>query len=73
MKDGISQREMDLIVRNEAKWREFMIRKIEKIEKDQTDMVVTMTTLKLKIGFISGIFGAVAGFVGTLLTKKLGG
>lgn len=73
MKDAISQREMDLIVKNETKWREYMIRKIEKIEKDQNDMVVTMTTLKIKIGLISGGFGALTGLVSTLIAKKLGG
>lgn len=73
MKDGITEREMNLIVKNEAKWREFMIRKIEQIEKDQNAMVVTMTTIKIKIGFISGIFGTVAGLTASIMAKKLGG
>lgn len=73
MSEGISERELSLIVKNEEKWREFLIRKIEKIEKDQSDMVVTVTTLKIKIGLISGGFGALTGLIAGLVTKKLGG
>lgn len=73
MKDGITEREMNIIIKNEAKWREFMIRKIEQIEKHQNAMDVTMTTMKIKIGFISGIFGTVAGLAASFMAKKLGG
>lgn len=71
--DGISQRELDRIVHNDSEWREFMIRKIELVEKNQNKMAVTMAESKIKIGFLNSVFGALAGFAAAYLSKILGG
>lgn len=70
---GISQRELDRIVHNDSEWRAYMIRKIERLEKNQNKMAVTMTESKIKIGLMNSIWGACAGFAAAYLTKKLGG
>lgn len=64
----MTEKEIDRILGNDKEWRKFLLQKIEAIEKEQREMIITMTTLKVKLGFISAIFGLVGGYI----TKKLG-
>jgi len=64
----MTEKELDRILGNDKEWRKFLLQKMEAIEKEQREMVITMTTLKVKLGFISAIFGLVGGYI----TKKLG-
>jgi hypothetical protein len=64
----MTEKELDRILGNDKEWRKFLLQKMEAIEKEQREMIITMTTLKVKLGFISAIFGLVGGYI----TKKLG-
>ena len=64
----MTEKELDRILGNDKEWRKFLLQKMDAIEKEQREMVITMTTLKVKLGFISAIFGLVGGYI----TKKLG-
>lgn len=76
---GPTDKEIALIVSNEQKWREYMLEEIREVKRSQETLVTAfanerleINTLKVKFGFIAGIFGAVAGLLGSYLTKKLG-
>lgn len=64
----MTEKELDRILGNDKEWRKFLLQKMEAIEREQREMIITMTTLKVKLGFISAIFGLVGGYI----TKKLG-
>ena len=64
----MTEKELDRILGNDKEWRKFLLQKMEAIEKEQREIIITMTTLKVKLGFISAIFGIVGGYI----TKKLG-
>lgn len=64
----MTEKELDRILGNDKEWRKFLLQKMDAIEKEQREMIITMTTLKVKLGFISAIFGLVGGYI----TKKLG-
>jgi hypothetical protein len=64
----MTEKELDRILGNDKEWRKFLLQKIEAIEKEQRDMLITLTTLKIKLGFISAVFGLLGGYI----TKKLG-
>lgn len=68
----ISDRELDRIVSHEKEWRKHVLREMEQIKKDQLNLMITVTTLKLKMGIITGSVGIVFGFVGAIIQKKLG-
>ena len=64
----MSDKEFDRIISNDKEWRRYLLQKIDDIEKEQKEMIITLTTLKIKLGFISAVFGVLGGY----LTKKLG-
>ena len=64
----MTEKELDRILGNDKEWRKFLLQKMDAIEKEQREIIITMTTLKVKLGFISAIFGLVGGYI----TKKLG-
>lgn len=77
---GPSDKEIQLIVSNDQEWRRFMLEEIKEVKRSQHDLMKVVTSerlelnaLKVKVGFIAGIAGAVAGWLGHFATKKLGG
>lgn len=55
---------------NEREWRRFLASEVATIKRNQDEMMITMTTIKIKIGFISSIFGAIGAIVVGFVTKK---
>jgi hypothetical protein len=64
----MTEKELDRILGNDKEWRKYLLMKMEAIEKEQREMIITLTTLKVKLGFISAVFGLLGGYI----TKKLG-
>lgn len=64
----MTEKELDRILGNDKEWRKYLLTKMEAIEKEQREMIITLTTLKVKLGFISAVFGLIGGYI----TKKLG-
>jgi len=64
----MTEKELDRILGNDKEWRKYLLTKMEAIEKEQREMIITLTTLKVKLGFISAVFGLLGGYI----TKKLG-
>ena len=64
----MTEKELERILGNNKEWRRFLLTKIDTMEREQRDMIITITTLKVKIGFIASVFGLLGGY----LTKKLG-
>lgn len=61
-------KELDRVLNNDKEWRRYLLEELKEIRKEQRDMIVTMTTLKVKLGVISAVFGLLGGYI----TKKLG-
>ena len=61
------------LLENEREWRRFLSSQISEIQKNQTDMMLMITTLKLKVGAVSSVFGAVGAMVVTWLSKHFQG
>lgn len=64
---SMSDEKLEQIVTNEKEWRKYLFKKVEKIEEAQDQMNITITTLKIKYGFMASFFGVVGGFLATLL------
>lgn len=64
----MTEKELERILGNDKEWRKYLLSKMEAIEKEQREMIITLTTLKVKLGFISAVFGLLGGYI----TKKLG-
>jgi hypothetical protein len=60
------------LLESEREWRRYLVEKVEKIESSQTDMLLTLTTLKVKVGAFSSLFGAVGAMFVTWISKKMG-
>jgi hypothetical protein len=67
----MSEEKLQAIIENEMEWRRHLLKKMEGIEKEQRGMLLTLTTLKLKIGAISSVFGLIGGLVMNYFHKKL--
>lgn len=67
----MSDKELDIILENDKEWRRHILKKISSIEDDQQDMLVTMTTLKVRFGLISGVFGTIAGTIAGFIADKI--
>lgn len=50
---------LEIIVENEREWRKHIYNRLEAIENKQDKLSDTATTLKVKVGLISTIFGAI--------------
>ena len=51
----MTNKEIELLAENEREWRQYMITKIDRIDKE-------MSTLKIKVFGIASLFGGSAGF-----------
>lgn len=60
---------ISVIANNEKEWRKHILRELSEVKKSQSDMLITVTTLKIKFGMIGGVFGTIGGFLGTILIK----
>ena len=58
------------LLENEKEWRRFLAKEVAEIKKNQNDMMVTITTLKIKVGAISSVFGAIGAIIVSFITKK---
>jgi hypothetical protein len=61
---------MERELENEREWRRYLTKQIDEIQQNQNMMLVTMTTLKIKIGAISSVFGAIGAIVVSFVSKK---
>lgn len=57
---------------NEQEWRAHILKKLDKLEDNQSELLVIATTLKVKIGAFASGLGAVAGILASFVMKKLG-
>jgi len=62
----MERREVEHLVNNEAEWRRYIMAELSDMKKNQTELLITVTTLKVKFGVIGSVFGAIAGVVGSL-------
>jgi hypothetical protein len=60
------------LLESEKEWRRFLMSEVQDIKKTQNEMLLTMTTLKIKIGAFSSVFGAIGALAITWITKKMG-
>lgn len=63
--------DIDLILKNEEKWREYQFKKLDDMDKRLIGLEITAATLKVKIGLISGFFGALSSTVVSFLFTKM--
>lgn len=63
----MERREVEHLVNNEAEWRRYIMAELSELKKNQTELLITVTTLKVKFGLIGTVFGAMAGGVASLL------
>jgi len=54
---------MNQEIENEKEWRRYLMSEISEIKKSQQETLVTLTTLKLKVGAISMVFGAISSVI----------
>jgi hypothetical protein len=54
---------MNQEIENEREWRRHIVSEMQDIKKNQQEILMTITSLKLKIGAISAVFGAIASWV----------
>jgi hypothetical protein len=57
---------------NDQEWRSHILKKLDKLEDNQSELLVIATTLKVKISLFASGFGAVAGLAASFIMKKLG-
>jgi hypothetical protein len=67
----MERREVELLINNEAEWRRHILLDLTAMKNNQTDLLVTVTTLKVKFGMIGAVFGSVAGTVAALVVDIL--
>lgn len=63
----MERREVEHLVNNESEWRRFILSELAEVKKNQTELLVTVTTLKVKFGMIGAVFGSLAGAVASLV------
>jgi len=61
---------MNQDIENEREWRRHLMSEVSDIKKNQQELLVTVTSLKVKIGAISVIFGALGSFIHSLVGPK---
>lgn len=67
----MERREVEHLVNNEAEWRRYIMAELSELKKNQTELLITVTTLKVKFGLIGVVFGSMAGGVASLLIDIL--
>ena len=55
----------------EKEWRQNLMQEIHIIKKEQREILVAVTTLKVKIGIVGGFFGMLSGLVTALITSAV--
>lgn len=55
----MSEENFKMLLDNEKEWRSHILERLDRIEKKQDLISETATTLKVKVGLISTIFGAI--------------
>lgn len=68
---SMSKDRIDQVVSNDKEWRELILTKIDKIEDNQVNMLVTITTLKVKFGIIGSAFGFIGGAVVSVIAALI--
>lgn len=63
----MERREVEHLVNNESEWRRFILCELAEVKKNQTELLVTVTTLKVKFGMIGAVFGSLAGAIASLV------
>lgn len=63
----MERREVEHLVNNESEWRRFILSELAEVKKNQTELLVTVTTLKVKFGMIGAVFGSLAGAIASLI------
>jgi hypothetical protein len=58
---------LEAIIESEQEWRRKLWEKVETIEINQRDLLVTATTLKVKYGMMAGFFGSLGGILVTVV------
>jgi hypothetical protein len=54
-------------IENEKEWRRYQLKKLESIDKRLSALEITATTLKMRVGVISAVFGALGSGVISLI------
>ena len=67
----MERKEVEHLVNNEAEWRRYIMAELSDLKKNQTELLITVTTLKVKFGLIGAVFGSMAGKVATLIVDIL--
>lgn len=67
-----NEKDINLIISNEKEWRKHTLEEMRELRKTQQELLITVSTLKVKVGLISGIFGTIAGALATMFSKKFG-
>ena len=67
----MERKEVEHLVNNEAEWRRYIMAELSDLKKNQTELLITVTTLKVKFGLIGAVFGSMAGGVATLIVDIL--
>lgn len=56
---------------NEKEWRDHILKKLEKLEDKQEQLLLIATTLKIKVGLLSSISGFLSGVLSHFFHGKL--
>lgn len=56
---------------HEKEWREHILKKLEKLEDKQEQLLIIATTLKVKIGLIASVWGFLSGVVSNYISSKM--
>ena len=56
---------------NEKEWREHILKKLDKMEDKQEQLLILATTLKIKVGLLSSAFGFLSGILSNFFHGKL--
>lgn len=63
----MERKEVEHLVNNEAEWRRYIMAELSELKRNQTELLITVTTLKVKFGLIGAVFGSLAGGFATLI------
>jgi hypothetical protein len=52
---------------NDREWRQLLLSEIKSLRQEQKDILVALTTVKIKIGLLSSFFGSISGVVTAII------
>lgn len=67
----MERKDIESLVNNESEWRRFILSELAEVKKNQTELLITVTTLKVKFGVIGAVFGSLAGAIGSMFIDFL--